>query len=129
MSKHNILAKKIKKHFLSINNTIESYFDNLRYFIINFKKFKFSTNNKLILVLGVLTISTLTYFLIPTFYNKNEIKTEIKNQIFKKYKLEIKFNESLNYGLLQNLTFRQNLSIIKDKREARQEYENVHFNK
>ena len=118
MSKHNILAKKIKKHFLSINNTIESYFDNLRYFIINFKKYKFSTNNKLILVLGVLTISTLTYFLIPTFYNKNEIKTEIKNQIFKKYKLEIKFNESLNYGLLPKPHFQtKNLSIIKDKRE------------
>jgi len=118
MSKDNILAKKIKKHFISINNTIESYFNNLRYFILNFKKHKFSTNNKVILVLGVLTISTLTYFLIPTFYNKNEIKSEIKNQIFKKYNLKIKFNESLNYGLLPKPHFHtKNLSIIRDKRE------------
>ncbi len=118
MSKDNILAKKIKKHFISINNTIESYFNNLRYFILNFKKHKFSTNNKVILVLGVLTISTLTYFLIPTFYNKNEIKSEIKNQILKKYNLEIKFNESLNYGLLPKPHFHtKKLSIIRDKRE------------
>ena len=118
MSKDNILAKKIKKHFLSTNNTIESYFNSLRYFILNFKKHKFSTNNKVILVLGVLTISTLTYFLIPTFYNKNQIKSEIKNQILKKYNLEIKFNESLNYGLLPKPHFHtKKLSIIRDKRE------------
>ena len=66
MSKHNILAKKIKKHFLSINNTIESYFDNLRYFIINFKKFKFSTNNKLIF-----SPWSIDYFDTDLFFNTN----------------------------------------------------------
>ena len=118
MSKHNILYQKIKKQFLSINDLIESYFNSLRQFIQNFKKSKFSTNNKLFFVFGVTLILILIYFLIPTFYNKNLIQLEIKNQIFKKYKIEIKFNDEIKYGLLPKPHFvAKNLSIIRSDRE------------
>ena len=118
MSKHNILYQKIKKQFLSINDLIESYFNSLRQFILNFKKTKFSTNNKLFFVSGVSLILILSYFLIPTFYNKNLIQSEIKNQIFKKYKIEIKFNDEIKYGLLPKPHFvAKNLSIIRSDRE------------
>ena len=118
MSKHNILDKKIKKHFISINDSIESYFNNFRLFIRNFKKTKFSNNNKVFLASGVTIILILSYFLIPTLYNKNLIQTEIKNQVFKKYNVKIKFNEEINYGLLPKPHFAAtNLSIIRDDRE------------
>ena len=118
MSKHNTLSKKFKKQFISINNTLESYFNDLRYFILNFKKTKFSSNNKVFLACGILVILALSYFLLPTFYNKEEIQREIKNQIQKKYNVQIKFNESIKYGLLPKPHFvAKSLSIIRNERE------------
>ena len=118
MQKQNLIAKKIQKLILSINVSIESYFNNFRLFIRNFKKTKFSNNNKVFLASGVMIILILSYFLIPTLYNKNLIQSEIKNQVFKKYNVEIKFNEEINYGLLPKPHFAaKNLSIIRDDRE------------
>ncbi len=118
MSKHNIFAKKLKKQFLSINDLIESYFNRLRLFVLNLKKSKFSTNNKVILISGILVVTIITYFLIPSFYNKNQIQEEIKNQIFKKYDIKIKFNDPIRYGLLPKPHFHaKKLAIIKNDRE------------
>ncbi len=118
MIKHNTFSKKFKKQFISINNTIENYFNNLRNFILNFKKTKFTSNNKVFLAFGVMIILALSYLLLPTLYNKNEIQLEIKNQIQKKYNLELKFNESIKYGLLPKPHFvAKNLSIIHNKKE------------
>ena len=118
MSKHNTFSKKFKKQFIFINTKLENYFNNLRYFVLNFKKTKFSNNNKLFLLSGGLIILTLSYFLLPTFYNKDMIQSEIKNQIQKKYDVKIKFNEPIKYGLLPKPHFvAKNLSIIRDERE------------
>ena len=118
MSKHNIFAKKLKKQFLSINDLIESYFNRLRLFVLNFKKSKFSNNNKVILISGILVVSIICYFLIPSFYNKNQIQEEIKNQISKKYDIKIKFNDQIRYGLLPKPHFHaKKLAIIKNNRE------------
>ena len=118
MSKHNIFAKKLKRQFLSINDLIESYFNRLRLFVLNLKKSKFSTNNKVILISGILVVTIITYFLIPSFYNKNQIQEEIKNQIFKKYDIKIKFNDPIRYGLLPKPHFHaKKLAIIKNDRE------------
>ena len=38
MPKHNQFIKKIKSQFVSINNTIESYFNNLKFLIKNLKR-------------------------------------------------------------------------------------------
>ena len=63
-------------------------------------------------------ILTLSYFLLPTIYNKDIAKVEIKNQILKKYNIEIKFNEKIRYGLLPKPHFTsKNLSIINSERE------------
>ena len=78
MSKHNIFAKKLKRQFLSINYLIESYFNKLRQFILNLKKFKFDKNNRVFLGLVAIVFLTLIYFLIPSAYNKNLIQN-IKN--------------------------------------------------
>ncbi len=117
MSKHNILAKKIKKQFLSINNLIESNFNKLRLFVLNAKKSKFSTDNKVVIISGIIVITFLSYFLIPTLYDKELMQAEIKNQVLKKYDIKIKFNNPIRYGLLPKPHFSsKNLSIIKNDR-------------
>ncbi len=119
MSNYNLLIKKIKKQFLSINDHIESYFNKIKYFKSNYKKILFKRDNGLILITGILVILTLSYFLMPTFYNKEIIQLQIKNQIFKNYNIEIKFNEKINYGLLPKPHFSaKNLSIYRGDKEV-----------
>ncbi len=114
MNKHNLLIKKVKQVFLSINNLIESYFNKIKFL----KKNEFIRNNKVFFGLSAVVILTLSYFLIPTMYSKNIIKEEIKNQIFKKYNIEVIFNEKIRYGLLPKPHFiSKNSSIIRDKKE------------
>ena len=118
MIKHNFLNKKVKKQILSINDLIESNFNKLKYFRSNYKKILLSKENRLVLVTGTVVILTLSYFLIPTFYNKEIIQSQIKNQILKNYNLDLKFNEKINYILLPRPHFSaKNLSILRNKKE------------
>tara|TARA_B100001057_G_scaffold459508_1_gene509724 strand:- start:3714 stop:5207 length:1494 start_codon:yes stop_codon:yes gene_type:complete len=118
MSKHNLFKKKVKKQILSINNLIESIFNKIKYFRFNYKKILLSENNRLVLIIGTVVILTLSYLLIPTFYNKSIIETRIKNQLLKNYGIDIKFNEQINYALLPKPHFSaKNLSILRDKKE------------
>ena len=115
MSKHNSLIKKIQKQILSVNDLIESNFNKLKYFKSNFKKILFNKDNRLILAIGAVVILTLSYFLIPTFYSKDVIQSQIKNQVLKNYNINIKFNEKINYGLLPRPHFSsKNLSILRN---------------
>ena len=88
MNKHNLLIKKLKQLFLSINNSIESHFNKFKFFKKNFKKLEFIRNNRVFFGISTVVILTLSYFLVPTTYNKNVIETKIKNQISKKYSPE-----------------------------------------
>ncbi len=118
MTKHFLSIKKIKKQILSINNSIESYFNKLKYFKSNYKKILLSKDNRVFLGVGIVALLTLVYFLIPTFYNKNFIQSEIKNQILKNYNIQLKINKEIKYGLLPKPHFyTKNLSIIMDKKE------------
>ncbi len=118
MNKHNLLIKKLKQLFLSINNSIESYFNKFKFFKKNFKKLEFIRNNRVFFGISTVVILTLSYFLVPTTYNKNIIETKIKNQISKKYKIDIQMNEKIRYGLLPRPHFvTKNLSILRKKKE------------
>ena len=118
MRKDNLLAKKIKRQFLSINNFLESYFNNLTLFLRNLKKNKLGTNGKVILVAGVSIILFLSYFLLPTFNNKEKIRVEIKNYILQKYDINIDFDKNLYYALLPSPHYiTKEVSILKDKRK------------
>ena len=118
MSKQNLFTKKLKKQFLSINDSIESYFNKLRLFFFNLKKTKLSDNNRVILTIGIIVILTLSYFLIPTFYNKDVVEVKIKNQIFKKYNIEIKFKDKIEHGLLPKPHFSsKKISILHAGKE------------
>ena len=102
MNKHSLLIKKIKKQFLSINSLLESYFNKLKHFKSSFKKGEIIKNNRVFFGLSAVVILSFSYFLIPTLYDKDVIQTKIKNQILKKYNIDIKFNNPIRYGLLES---------------------------
>ena len=117
MQKKFSLTKKLKKQFLSINDSIESYFNSLGRFITNFRKTKLSTHNKVFLGLGLFVLLCLSYLLVPTLYNKDNLRTEIKNQIFDKYNINLKFDKKINYALLPRPHFvLKNSSIYLDNK-------------
>ena len=114
MSKHNLINKKIKKQILSINNLIESNFNKLK----NVKKIIIKGDNRVFLGIAGVVILTLSYFLVPTFYNKDIIQSQIKNQISKNYNFDIRFNKQITYGLLPKPHFSaKNLSILRKEKE------------
>ena len=118
MRKHNLLSKKIRKQILSINNLLESYFNSLRRFILDAKKLRFDKNNKVFIVIVLTIFLTLVYFLIPTAYNKEIIQKEIKNQVFQKYNITIKFDNEIQYNFLPKPHFSsKNLLILNKKKK------------
>ena len=118
MNKHNLSIKKLKKQFLSLNDSIESYFDKLKFFINNIKKSKLSHYNRFFLVTAIPIFFVVIYFLIPTFFNKDIIQMDIENQIMKKYNIDIDFNEKIKYRLLPKPHYlAKNLSILNDQKE------------
>ena len=105
----------IKKKFIRLDHKIESFFDKFR----EFKKYNQSKNkfnifeNKKVLVFVVTFLLISSYFILPSFYNKDEIKILLKDQISKKYKIEVKFNEKISYNLLPKPYFyTKNLDIL-----------------
>ena len=78
MSKDNIFTKNLKKQILYINDLIESYFNKFGTFVANLKKRGLSRNNRVFLGVAAIIILILSYFLIPTTYDKNIIKDNIK---------------------------------------------------
>ena len=118
MRKQNSLSKKISKQILSINNLLEGYFNSLRRFILDTKRLRFDKNNKVFLVIVSVIFLTLVYFLIPTAYNKELIQKEIKNQIFQKYNIVVKFDKEIQYNFFPKPHFSsKNLLILSDKRK------------
>ncbi len=112
------MRKQIGKQILSINSSIESYFNKLRLFILSLKKFKFDRNNKVFLGFVAVVFLTLTYFLIPTAYNKKLIQAEIENQISQKYQIDIKFNNKISYNLFPKPNFSsKGLSILRNEKD------------
>ncbi len=118
MPKHNQFIKKLQSRFLAVNNTLENFFNGLRSFKSNIKKIKFTNNSKAILFLGISVILILSYFLIPTFYNQNEVQNKIQNQILKNYNIKIKINEKIDYSLLPKPHFvAKNVVVLRDEKE------------
>ncbi len=118
MNKLNLIPKKIKQRFLSINDSLENYFSKLNFFKSNLGKNNILSNNRVFFGLSAVLILTLSYFLLPTLYNKDIAQVEIKNQILKKYDVSVKFNEKIRYGLLPKPHFvSKNLSILNGEKE------------
>ncbi len=114
----NFTKKKFNKLLLSINKLIESFFSNLHNFIKDYKKKSARTkkvNNIVILAFGSLMIIVLSYFLIPSFYDKSLVKIKLQNQIKDKYNLKVNFIDDISYAILPKPHFyANNLNIFQD---------------
>ncbi len=118
MSRHNLLNKKIKKQILSINDLFENIFNKLKYFKSNYKKILLNKNNRVFLFVGILVILTLSYLSLPSFYNKEAVRTEIKNQLIKNYNIGLKLENEINYSFFPSPHFFiKNPIIIREKKE------------
>ena len=118
MRKQNLLSKKISKQVSSINNLLENYFNSLRRFILDAKRLRFDKNNKVFLIVVSTIFLTLVYFLIPTAYNKELIQKEIKDQIYQKYNIVVKFDNGIQYNFFPKPHFSsKNLFILNDQRK------------
>ena len=53
--------------------------------------------------------------MIPSFYDQNKVKTLLENQILDKYNWEVKFDQSLRYGLLPKPHFYSDSTIMSYK--------------
>ena len=118
MSRHNLLNKKIKKQILSINELLENNFNKLKYFKSNYKKILLNKNNRVFLFVGILVILTLSYLSLPSFYNKETVRSEIKNQLLKNYNIGLKLENEINYSFFPSPHFFiRNPVIVREKKE------------
>ena len=118
MSRHNLLNKKIKKQILSLNDLFENIFNKLKYFKTNYKKILLNKNNRVFLFAGILVILTLSYLSLPSFYNKETVRSEIKNQLLKNYDIGLKLENEINYSFFPSPHFFiRNPIIIREKKE------------
>src|SRR6056300_1062819 len=123
MSKKNIFIKKISNLLLSINNKIESFFNFLQQLRFNKKKFLVK---KIFISSAVLVFSILVYLILPTFYDKNEVKNQIKDKIFQNYNNKINFINEPKYGLfpkphflIDNVEIEYNSKIISNSKKIK----------
>ena len=117
-SKHQKNKRKpIGKKLIDLDQKFESFFNKFKEFKKynqNKKKLSFF-ENKTVLSITIIFLLFLSYFSMPVFYNEDEIKNFLKNQINKSYEIEIKLNEKVKYGLLPKPYFyTKNLDIIYD---------------
>ena len=104
----------IKKKLFNLDHKIESFFNKFK----EFKKYNQSKkklsffSNKAVLSVTITFLLFVSYFFMPAFYNEDETKNFLKNQILNTYEIEIKFNEEVSYGLLPKPFFySKNLEI------------------
>src|SRR6056300_921515 len=123
MPKKNIFIKKTSNLLLSIKNKIESFFNFLQQLRFNKKKF---LDKKIFISSAVLVFSILIYLILPTFYDKNEVKNQIKDKIFKDYNIKINFINDPKYGLfpkphflIDNVEIEYNSKIISNSKKIK----------
>jgi len=114
MSKRNFFVKHLKNIDNFINNLLEKNLNKL-----NFKNLSFLfKNNKIILTFVALFVIFISYLLLPTFYNKNDIAKELKNELQNKFDINFKFSKNIKYNLFPEPHF-----VITDSKIFKNEKE------
>ncbi len=114
MSKTNFFVKHLKNINNFINNLLEKNLNKL-----NFKNLSYlSKNNKIILTFVALFVIFISYLLIPTFYNKNDIAKVLKNDLQSKFDLNFKFSKNIKYNIFPKPHFViTDSKILKNQKE------------
>ena len=114
MSKTNFFLKYIK----NINNLINSLLEkNLNK--LNFKNLSnLFKNNKIILTFVALVVLSVSYLLLPIFYNQYDISNKLKTELQTKFDINFKFTKNIKYNFFPKPHFLINEStIFKDQNE------------
>ncbi len=94
MSKTNFFVKHLKNINNFINNLLEKNLNKL-----NSKNLSFLfKNNKIILTFVALFVVFISYLLLPTFYDQNDVSKELKNQLQRRFDLNFKFSKNIKYN-------------------------------
>ena len=115
MLKKNIFQKKISKTFLSVTKRIESFFNFFKenfFYKKNFSRNIKTIDKKIFIIIATIFITIVSYFQIPAFYDKKEIKSQLENQILEQYNLKVNLDQSLRYGLFPKPHFYSKNTII-----------------
>ena len=114
MSKTNFFVKHLKNINNFINNLLEKNLNKL-----NSKNLSFLfKNNKIILTFVALFVVFISYLLLPTFYNQNDISKKLKNELQSKLDLNFKFSDKIKYNFFPKPHFTIiDTSIIDDQKE------------
>ncbi len=112
MSKKKFFNKRFTKLVLSITERIESFFN----FFNKWNSFKKNYVNswnrildkKIFFTLVSILFAVIVYFLLPSFYDKNKVKTQLENQILQKYNFKVILDDNFRYGLFPRPHFFSN---------------------
>ena len=115
MYKQEHYIRYIKKTINRLNAFFENFFSKIDLNYI--KKFSFRNikNNNVIFFFILLFSLILIYFLFPTFYNKQEIKSLLAQKISKKYNIDLAISDNLSYSLFPKPHFKDYNSKINFK--------------
>ena len=116
MSKNNYSVKNFKKIILSIFSSIIDFFNKFKF---KFKQFKIpkiilDKENKVFALIFLLVLF-FSYFLFPVLHDKKEIKILLQNQLFKKFDINFRLSDDINYRLYPKPHFLlKNSNIIEN---------------
>ena len=114
MNKSNLLLKYLNNINKSINSLLVKNLNRLN--ISNLRNL--SKNSKIILTFVAVFIVFISYLLLPTFYNKVDISSELKNKLSNKLSLDFEFSENINYNFFPSPHFTINkVTILKNNKE------------
>jgi len=113
MSKTNFFVKHLKNINKFINNLLEKNLNKL-----NSKNLSYLIkNNKIILTFVALFVISVSYLLLPTFFNQTDISKKLKNEFQVKYDLNFKFSQNIKYNFFPRPHFITTDSKILDNKK------------
>ena len=110
MSKSSLFVKHFKNINKLINSLLEKNLNKLNF--INLRNLL--KNNKIIFTFVAVFILFVSYLLLPTFYNQDDVSKEIKKELINKFNLNFNFSDDLNYNFFPRPHFTTKNSIIID---------------
>ncbi len=114
MSKTTIFIKYIKSISRFINSLLETNLNKL-----NYKNFNYLLkNNKIILTFVALLVVFISYVLLPALYNQSDVSKKLKNELQRKFNINIGLNQNIKYNIFPKPHFLINeTKIFNEQRE------------
>ena len=113
MPKTNLFVKNLKNISYLINNLLEKNLNKLKFNNLS----NLARSNKIILSFVALVFISITYLLLPSFYNKTEMSNKLKNELIENLNLNFTFQNKLNYNFFPRPHFVTKEAIINHKKK------------